>query len=312
MRFRASAPVWLAIERFRFYRGGMGRQKDSSRKMASRIGEGLAEFTATAAAFRAGWQRGGQPRDQHDRMTLEYEQQQQQYHRAQSRYRSRLSRLRSRVRYMSVVAGAGAAAAIADFVVAGPEALFFVGAPVAVVGAVSARSAKRQLETLQPPQPLLAPPPPPRPLPEGVIGAAESAHLHQVRLQLASLVPTIADLHQEAALELRRADWEAAPAMAALVQRLELLHRVNIEMAGTPAQETALASAEQIRRRLQAGVGRYDELLNAALQMLSAPDPSTAPSAALENAVFELAAYTEGLRAVELAEGVADPGSANS
>lgn len=142
----------------------------------------------------------------------------------------------------------------------------------------------------------MVPPPPPRPLPPGTPGAAESTQLHRVRLQLASLMPTIADLHEGAALELRKADFEAAPALGALVDRLGLLHRVSIEMAGTPAQTTALKSAEEVRARLSQGVAMYDELLNAALQMVSAPDPRRAPSLALDNSVRELTAYAEGLR----------------
>ncbi|MFN8124985.1 MAG: hypothetical protein U0R64_00520 [Candidatus Nanopelagicales bacterium] len=67
-------------------------------------------------------------------------------------------------------------------------------------------------------------------------------------------------------------------------------------MVGTPAATTAAASAEEVRGRLALGVGMYEELLNAALQMLSAPDPTRAPSHRLEQTVLELAAYTEGLQ----------------
>lgn len=130
----------------------------------------------------------------------------------------------------------------------------------------------------------------------GVTGASESAHLHRVRVQLAQLIPTIEGLHSEAAIEIRRADFEAAPALAALVDRLAVLSRVEVDMRGTAAAATAAASSEEVRQRLARGVQMYEELLNAALQMLSAPDPTSAPSHRLDVTVTELAAYTEGLR----------------
>lgn len=238
-------------------------------------------------------------------MALEHERQHQQYEHDVKRYRGRLARLRGRAQYMTVVAAGGAGAAVLDLTVlgaAGPEALFFVGAPAAVIGALSARRARRSAANLVEPRPPMAPPPPPQPLPPGVPGAAESGQLHRVRLQLASLMPTIADLHEDAAMELRTADYEAAPALAALVERLNLLHRVGVEMAGTPAQVTAQRSAEEVRARLAQGVAMYDELLNAALQMVSAPDPRRAPSVALETSVRELTAYAEGLRVAAIGD----------
>ena len=59
-----------------------------------------------------------------------------------------------------------------------------------------------------------------------------------------------------------------------------------------------------LRQRLALGVRMYEELLNAALQMLSAPDPTRAPSQRLDMTVRELAAYSEGLR---VAAGTDDP-----
>ena len=124
------------------------------------------------------------------------------------------------------------------------------------------------------PLPPTAPPPPPRPLPPGTTGAAESAHLHRVRVQLAQLIPTIEGLHADAAIEIRRADFEAAPAMAALVERLSVLYRVQIDMTGTVAATTAAASAEEVRQRLALGVRMYEELLNGAANVVgSGPDP---------------------------------------
>lgn len=281
-------------------------QNNRSREVATRLASGLAEATATAAAFRSGWQRSPQPRDPHDRMALEHEQQQRDYTRDMKRYDSRLARLKSRATYATAAAVTGGAVAAADLV-AGPgslDAWFWLGVPTAIGGAILARTSRRKAQDMVKPLPPTAPPPPPRPLPPGTTGAAESAHLHRVRVQLAQLIPTIEGLHADAAIEIRRADFEAAPAMAALVERLSVLYRVQIDMTGTVAATTAAASAEEVRQRLALGVRMYEELLNAALQMLSAPDPTRAPSQRLDMTVRELAAYSEGLR---VAAGTDDP-----
>jgi hypothetical protein len=175
------------------------------------------------------------------------------------------------------------------------------------MAAMGSRNARRRARRLPVPQPPLAPPAPPRPLPVGVTGAPDSVELHRVRLQLASLMPAIADLHPDAARELRRADFEAAPALAGLVERLGLLHRVSVEMAGTRAEATARASALAVSGRLGQGVAMYAELLEAALKLVSAPDPRRAPTAALQTSVQELTAYTEGLRVAAI--GDAEPGA---
>ncbi len=273
----------------------MGRNNRASRDLTMRLASGLAEASAHAAAFRAGWKNVPQPSDPGDRMALEHERQQRAYSREVVRYGNRLARLRSRANYAVAVAITGGAVAVADAVSDGPEALFFIGAPAAVIGGLVARSSRRKAAELSKPLPPTAPPPPPRPLPPGVCGAAESAHLHRVRVQLAQLIPTIEGLHSDAAIEIRRADFEAAPALAALVDRLAVLSRVEVDMRGTAAAATAAHSAEEIRLRLAEGVAMYEELLNAALQMLSAPDPASAPSHRLDITVRELASYTEGL-----------------
>lgn len=234
-------------------------------------------------------------------MALEHERQQREYTRDIKRYNGRVARLRSRAMYATTAAITGGTVAGVDFLTAnvgggGLDAWFWVGAPTAIIGAIVARGSRRKADGLSKPLPPTAPPPPPRPLPAGVTGAAESAHLHRVRVQLAQLIPTIEGLHGDAAIEIRRADFEAAPAMAALVDRLAVLYRIEADMRGTAAAMTAATSAEEIRQRLAQGVHMYEELLNAALQMLSAPDPTSAPSHRLDITVQELAAYTEGLR----------------
>jgi hypothetical protein len=279
----------------------VGRKQRSSRDLATRVGEGIAEASAAAVAFRMGWQRSAVPQDPHDRMALEHERQLRTYQRDVTRYRSRLHRLRRAViwgTWTAVVAGGAAGLDLLSLLSTGQglDAWFWAGAPTAIAGAAIARSSSRAADELPPPTPPTAPPPPPRPLPQGVTGSLESAHLHRVRVQLAQLMPTIAGLHEEAAVELRRADFEAAPALAALVDRLAVLHRVTVDMAGTAAAATAQQSSEEIRRRLAQGVSMYEDLLNAALQMLSAPDPRQATITRLEMTVRELTAYTEGLR----------------
>ena len=275
----------------------MGRNDRTD--LTARIASGIAEATAHAVAFRDGWKNPPVPRDPRDRMALEHERQQRDYARETTRYRNRVARLRRRASYATATALAAGAVATADLVgsLAGGslDAWFWLGAPAAGIAALTARTSKRTAAELPVPLPPTAPPPPPRPLPAGIVGAGESAHLHRVRVQLAQLVPTIEGLHSDAAVEIRRADFEAAPALAALVERLAVLSRVESEMAGTPAAATAAASAEEIRIRLAQGVAMYEELLNAALQMLSAPDPASAPSYRLDITVRELAAYTEGL-----------------
>lgn len=272
-----------------------------ARDLTTRLASGLAEATAHAAAFRAGWKNAPQPRDPHDRMVLEHERQQREYSRDVKRYQGRLARLRSRAGWATTAAISGGVVAGADLLAQlstgnGLDAWFWIGAPTAVVGAVVARRSRRTAAELPKPLPPTAPPPPPRPLPTGVAGSVESEQLHRVRVQLAQLIPTIEGLHADAAIEIRRADFEAAPAMAALVERLHVLHRVEVDMHGTPAAQTAAAAAEEIRQRLALGVTMYTELLSAALQMLSAPDPTAAPSVRLDITVRELAAYSEGLR----------------
>lgn len=277
----------------------MGYNNRASRDLTTRIASGLAEATAHAAAFRSGWKNAPQPSDPRDRMALEHERQQREYTREVKRYEGRVARLRSRASYATAAAVTGGAVAAADFAgslgTGSLDAWFWIGAPTAILSTIWARSSRRAAAQLTPPLPPTAPPPPPRPLPVGVIGAAESAHLHRVRVQLAQLIPTIEGLHSEAAIEIRRADFEAAPALAALVERLAVLSRVESDMVGTAAAATAAASAQEIRQRLAQGVNMYEELLNAALQMLSAPDPASAPSYRLDVTVRELAAYTEGL-----------------
>lgn len=237
-------------------------------------------------------------------MALEHERQQREYQRDLKRYQGRLARLKSRAVYATTAAAAGGTVAIVDIAAGGADAWFIFGAPTAIIGAIVARTSRRKVQQLEAPMPPTAPPPPPRPLPAGVPGAAESAHLHRVRVQLAQLIPTIEGLHADAAIEIRRADFEAAPAMAALVERLAVLNRVSTDMQGTAAAMTAASSAEEIRRRLAQGVGMYEELLNAALQMLSAPDPTRAPSYRLEQTVQELSSYTEGLHVAAAASGI--------
>jgi len=234
-------------------------------------------------------------------MALEHEQQQQQYQRDLVRFETRRHKLRRAVSWGTTTAVVAGSAATFDFIsFIGPgnglDAWFWLGAPTAVISAGVARSSSKAADQLEPPQPPTAPPPPPRPLPKGVPGATESMHLHRVRVQLAQLIPTISGLHEDAAVELRRADFEAAPALAALVDRLAVLHRVSVDMVGTGAAVTAQTSGEEIRRRLAEGVSMYEDLLNATLQMLSAPDPLSAPTTRLELTVRELTSYTEGLR----------------
>jgi len=126
-------------------------------------------------------------------------------------------------------------------------------------------------------------------------------------LQLARILPTIEPLHAEAAAELRAADCEAAPAMTGLVQRIAALTDVANQMPGTPAAATATQSSKELRGYLASGVERYDDLLRAALELLSAPDPHNLIETRLHTSMQELTAYSEGLHSA--ARAVVDPPS---
>lgn len=126
-------------------------------------------------------------------------------------------------------------------------------------------------------------------------GWAEAQGLVAVRRQVAVMVPAVSALHEGAGQELRRAEVEAGPVLAALVTRLVLLDQVVRDLPGTGAAGAAAAAAERVRARLADGITHYDELLAAAAALLAAPDLGRSSSAVLGPAAEALTAYAHGL-----------------
>jgi hypothetical protein len=133
-------------------------------------------------------------------------------------------------------------------------------------------------------------------LKRGSIGWAEAQGLAAVRRQLVAMVPAVGSLHPDAARELKTADDEAAPALAAQVARLGVLDQVRRELPGTSAAQSATDAAELVRARLAEGVAVYDRLLAAASTMLASPDLGRSSIDVLGPAADALTAYAAGLR----------------
>lgn len=128
------------------------------------------------------------------------------------------------------------------------------------------------------------------------IGWPEAQGLAAVRRQLVAMVPAVAALHPDAGRELRKADDEAAPALAAQVTRLALLDQVRRDLPGSQAATAAADAAELVRARLAEGVAVYDRLLAAASTMLASPDLGRSSVDVLGPAADALTAYAAGLR----------------
>ncbi|MFN8156928.1 MAG: hypothetical protein U0R68_05900 [Candidatus Nanopelagicales bacterium] len=131
------------------------------------------------------------------------------------------------------------------------------------------------------------------------IGWAEAQNLAAVRRQIVSIVPAVTGLHPEAGRELKSADDEAAPALAAQVTRLAVLDQIRRDMPGSEAATAATSAAQHVRARLAEGVAVYDRLLAAASTMLASPDLGRSSSEVLLPAADALTAYAEGLRTAE-------------
>ncbi|HET7902384.1 MAG TPA: hypothetical protein VFL59_14475 [Candidatus Nanopelagicales bacterium] len=131
------------------------------------------------------------------------------------------------------------------------------------------------------------------------IGWAEAQNLAAVRRQIGGIVPAVASLHPEAGRELKSADDEAAPALAAQVTRLAVLDQVRRDLPGSQAAQAATDAAQLVRARLAQGVAVYDRLLAAASTMLASPDLGRSSAEVLGPAADALTAYAEGLRTAD-------------
>lgn len=217
----------------------------------------------------------------------------------QVRYQSRLQRWRLRAK-TGVAAAAGMAtlgvidtatlATSADNgVIPGSPGMWFVMA--AVSGFVGVR-ARYQLQNAQPPVALPLPVVPPPVLAADAVGAVEASRLAHAERQLFEMLPAVQELHGEAADSLRATLGSVQPGMYALVERLDLVSKLDA-MAAPQAAE----AAEVLRRRLVAGVEAYDRLIAATALLLAAPDPGGPASDQLSRASHELEAYAAGLTA---------------
>ena len=276
--------------------GSAARGDESASDRSARFAAGISRVSAAALAFRDVWKSNPPNLTTSQQMERDHQRAQLQHQRDVQRYTSRLRKYRRRARNATGVAVVSGTVALADFITAGPEVWFWIGAPTAVLTGWAARSNSAQAKELSAPTPPRVPPPPPRPLPVGVIGHTESVRLSTARVQMAQLLPTIEAAHESAATEVRSADAEAAPALGALVERLAALNRVIQDHPGTAAARSAQTASQELRVSISAGVEMYEELLQAAVELLGAPGSHTIATNRLHISVDELAAYSEGLR----------------
>jgi hypothetical protein len=265
---------------------------------ATRRGGAPSKFEALgAAAARAASQfaRGFRSSSGPDAIERERQRQAAAHASALSKHRSALYGLRARfivggtamLGGSALGAGALAGEQIAGAVLAGG---------VAAYGGYQSVKAKRSIDGLHEPP---APPPimpAPVPLPAGTPGAAAADRITGARMQIMELIPTVEYLQPEAAAQVFTADATAAPATAAVVERIRLMSKIIREMPGSPAAQAAALSLPVLEQRLTEGSSAYYELLDAVIGLASAPDLNGSVGTALRPAINELQAYTAGLQ----------------
>jgi hypothetical protein len=215
------------------------------------------------------------------------------------RHGQRVAAMRQRSVTMTAISGATAVLGVIDLAAADAALPFapwmWLGVSgLTAVSAVRARHWARNAVAPEPPalgSTLSA-----SDLRRDAIGWAEAQGLTAVRRQLVLMVPAVASLHPDAGRELKAADDEAAPALAAQVARLAVLDQVRRELPGSTAAQSAAEAAELVRARLAEGVAVYDRLLAAASTMLASPDLGRSSIDVLGPAADALSAYAAGLR----------------
>lgn len=216
----------------------------------------------------------------------------------QRRFQSRLKRLKVRATTGLYGAIGGASLGVVDTitlaagdngVVPGSPGMWFLLA--ATSGLISAR-ARTQLHNATPPEPLALPVVPPPLLNADQTGAAEAGRFARAEIQLREMLPAVDELHHEAAESVRQTLATVQPNMYALIERLDLLSRVDVVAAPQVAE-----AAETLRRRLAQGVSAYERLIAATAVLLAAPDPGGPASEQLTRVEQELQAYSAGLAA---------------
>jgi hypothetical protein len=216
------------------------------------------------------------------------------------KHQERLAESRRESVTLTAVSGATAVLGVIDLAsgaanaLPGSPALWLIVSALAGVGAVRKRYFLNNSAAPEPPA--LASSYVASDIRREAIGWSEAQGLAAVRRQLVAMVPAVAALHPEAGKELKDADDEAAPALAAQVTRLAVLDQVRRDLPDSQAAVAAADSAEQVRARLAEGVAVYDRLLAAASTMLASPDLGRSSLDVLGPASDALTAYAAGLR----------------
>lgn len=274
---------------------GKSDQKAEIARIAQRVGALVEQGLDVAEAYAASTGGSTKASREHAKAMEKHAQQVRKHERRQ------VERRRDSV----VLASASGAAAViglvdlaaADVAVPGAPWMWIVGAGVCAVSAVRKRYDAQH--ATPPAPPALSAAVSPADLRRDAIGWSEAQQLGAVRRQIGGIVPAVATLHPEAGRELKSADDEAAPALAAQVTRLAVLDQVRRDLPGTQAAEAATGAAQLVRARLAEGVAVYDRLLAAASTMLASPDLGRSSAEVLGPAADALTAYAEGLRTAE-------------
>lgn len=278
----------------------MGKRRDAE-QFAALVQTGLERGMDVVAAWRTA--RAQRPSAQARALQAEHQRLATAQRREIERYDRRARRLNTQVTAGTAVAGVAGTVGVIDVVVEattssvgvyGPSWVWLATAVVGGVTAISARRARATLPESPRPEAALGPT---SVLAADAIGASESQQLIAVRVQLARIVPAIDRLHPGAGAELRRADTEAAPTLHALVERLGILDRIRREMPDTSAYQAATSAALEVSQRLRTGAQTYERLVAASATMLAAPDIARSTDEVLGPALDALTAYTHGLQA---------------
>lgn len=219
---------------------------------------------------------------------------------AVEKHRERVRSQRRSAVTLSAVSGATAVLGVIDVAAADAAVPFapWMWLGVSALSAINAVRARYDAKHSLPPEPpALGTAAAASDVRRDAIGWAEAQGLAAVRRQLVAMIPAVATLHPDAGAELKSADDEAAPAMAAQVARLAMLDEVRRELPGSTAADAATSAAELVKLRLAEGVGVYDRLLAAASTMLASPDLGRSSTDVLGPAADALSAYAAGLRA---------------
>ena len=281
-----------AVTRRADYRGGVSPSSDIARlgeRVAALVEQGLDVAEAYSAAKGTG-----------TKATREYGKAMDKHAKAVRKHQDRVQEQRRAAVTLTAVSGATAVLGVIDAASAGQNALpgppwmWLLGSAFAAVSAVRKRYAAAHAVAPEPPA--LASSYAASDIRRDAIGWAEAQGLDAVRRQLVAMVPAVAALHPDAGRELRSADDEAAPALAAQVTRLAVLDQVRRDLPGSQAAVAATDAAEQVRARLAEGVAVYDRLLAAASTMLASPDLGRSSIDVLGPASDALTAYAAGLR----------------